>query len=128
MFTHKPLNPKTVRARELRRSQTIYETLLWNLIRNRQLEGFKFRRQMPIGAYFADFACPAARLVVELDGNSHDDRQDHDANRDMTLGEFGLTTLRVSTTQLRDNPNDVWDEIEKQIALRCGTISASNSS
>jgi len=46
-------------ARELRRDQTLYEAMLWKLIGNRQLSGYKFRRQMPIGPYFADFACPA---------------------------------------------------------------------
>jgi len=119
---------KTLRARELRRTQTIYEAKLWRLIRNRQLEGFKFRRQMPIGPYFADFACPAARLIVELDGNSHDGRIERDANRDAVLEEWGWLTLRFLNVSVRDNPDGVWDEIEKHIKARFGTSLAVFSS
>ena len=119
-----PSDLQTQRARDLRRNQTIYEAMLWKLIRNRQLDGFKFRRQMPIGPYFADFACPAARLIVELDGNSHDDRQDRDANREVGLNEIGWTTLRLRNVDVRDHPGDVWDEIEKHMEPR-GTLSAS---
>jgi BirA family biotin operon repressor/biotin-[acetyl-CoA-carboxylase] ligase len=58
------------RAQELRRNMTDCERRLWRRLRDREL-GFKFRRQMPIGGYIADFACPAARIVIELDGGQH---------------------------------------------------------
>jgi very-short-patch-repair endonuclease len=106
-----PPHPNTVRARELRRNQTPYERDLWQLLRDRQLEGFKFRRQYPIDPYIADFACPAAKLIIELDGNSHDERQERDANRDETLKEMGWTTLRFRNVNLRDNPEGVWLQI-----------------
>jgi len=76
---------------------------------------------MPIGPDFADFACPAARLIVELDGSSHDERIERDANRDAVLEEWGWLTLRFSNVDVRDNPEGVWNEIEKQIEARSGT-------
>lgn len=68
-------------------------------------------------------------MIIELDGNSHDDRTERDANRDATLEETGWTTLRVRNVDVRDHPNDLWDEIEKQIrAARRGTTCALPSS
>jgi very-short-patch-repair endonuclease len=97
-----------------------YERALWKLLRAHQLEGFGFRRQHPIGPYFADFACPAAKLVLELDGNSHDERQAHDSNRNLTLQEIGWTTLRFRNIELRDNPEGVWLQIKRVLVLRNG--------
>ena len=56
-------------ARRLRREQTEWEYALWARLRRRQLNGFKFRRQHPIGPFFVDFFCPEARLVIEIDGS-----------------------------------------------------------
>lgn len=109
MATHS----KTVRARDLRQNQTPFERAMWKLLRAHQLAGFGFRRQHPIGPYFADFACPAGRLIVELDGNSHEGREQSDANRDETLREMGWTTLRFHNVDLRDNADGVWREIER---------------
>ena len=58
------------RARQLRRDMTPAETILWKHLRNRRFGGVKFRRQQPIDYYIADFFCPAARLIIELDGDS----------------------------------------------------------
>ena len=68
------MTPKTniARARELRRDMTPPERALWKLLRAHRMEGWHWRRQHPIGNYYADFACPAAMLVVDLDGRSHD--------------------------------------------------------
>lgn len=63
------------RARRLRREQTRPEAILWALVRGRRLAGFKFRRQVPIDRYVADFVCAEARVIVELDGGFHDDEQ-----------------------------------------------------
>jgi very-short-patch-repair endonuclease len=64
------------RARVLRKNATDAERRLWRYLRDRQLDGFRFRRQVPLGRYVADFACLSARLVVELDGSQHAERQD----------------------------------------------------
>lgn len=108
-------SPKTQRARELRQNQTPYERDLWKLLRDHQLEDFGFRRQHPIGPYTADFACPGARLVIELDGASHDGREQYDDNRDFVLAEMGWTTLRFRNVDSRDNPAGVWAEIARNL-------------
>ena len=65
------INPRILKnARELREPLTPSEALLWSRLRNRQLNGFKFQRQHPIGKYIVDFACPDVRLFIELDGDS----------------------------------------------------------
>lgn len=76
------------------------------------MNGFHFRRQHPIGRFTADFACPKAKLVVELDGNSHDERVEQDAVRDELLRECGWRTLRVPNRDLMRSPEDVWKNIE----------------
>jgi very-short-patch-repair endonuclease len=64
-------NDKTIRlARRLRANQTDAETVLWNRIRNRQIDGHKFARQVPIGAYICDFVCREKQIVIEVDGDS----------------------------------------------------------
>jgi len=65
------MTQKITRARDLRKSQTEAESRAWWLLRGRQLSGFKFRRQYPIGPFFADFCCPELKLVIELEGSVH---------------------------------------------------------
>jgi very-short-patch-repair endonuclease len=90
-------NPlKKVRtARTLRRNETDYEYRLWQALRNRAT-GFKFRRQHPIGPYVADFACPEAKLVIEIDGPWHEKRVAQDAKRTEELKKFGYEVLRIA--------------------------------
>ncbi|WP_374664983.1 endonuclease domain-containing protein [Ramlibacter sp.] len=83
-----------MRVRALRRSSTDAEAQLWNRLRNRQLLGLKFRRQHPIGPYYADFACLEIRLVVELDGGQHVEDAVRDARRAAAMAAQGFTTLR----------------------------------
>lgn len=85
-----------VRARALRQGQTDAEALLWSRLRSRQLLGLKFRRQHPLGNYFADFACIEIGLIVELDGGQHgEDRAvDYDKNRTEALLAMGFQVLR----------------------------------
>jgi very-short-patch-repair endonuclease len=85
------------RARQLRRNSTFPERVLWSLLRDRRLADVKFRRQHPIGPYLVDFYCPSSRLVVELDGKSHDDRGAQDQERQQYLeAVVGLRVLRVT--------------------------------
>ena len=96
---------QTERARELRISSTQPERILWNALRERYVAGLKFRRQVPIGKYFVDFCCPDANLVVELDGESHEGRQRHDATRTQFLESCGFRVFRVTN-------DDVVDDVE----------------
>jgi adenine-specific DNA-methyltransferase len=85
------------RARALRRNATFPERVLWGLLRDRRLSGVKFRRQHPVGPYVVDFYCPSHRLVVELDGRSHDDRGLEDLRRqDYLESVAGLKVFRVA--------------------------------
>jgi very-short-patch-repair endonuclease len=95
------------RARELRRDSTKAETLLWAQLRDRRLNGYKFRRQHPIGSFFADFACIEHRLVVEVDGESHDWTYERDAGRERSLARDGHRVLRIPNEELRTNLDGV---------------------
>ena len=90
-----------VRARALRKSSPDAEREIWNALRNRQLEGYKFRRQHPVGRYFADFACVEAKLVVELDGGQHFEPEAMEADRlrSLALNANGFHVLRFDNRQ-----------------------------
>jgi very-short-patch-repair endonuclease len=91
------------RAKPLRRPMTPQELGLWLRVKNRQLGGFKFRRQHPIGPYILDFYCAQVRLAVEIDGQSHwsAEQERHDVRRDAYLLEIGIETLRLSAESLK---------------------------
>jgi len=103
------------RARSLRHQSTNPEQLLWTALRNGQIGGLRFRRQHPIGPYIADFYCHSARLVVEVDGMSHDDKAAPDAKRSEYLTAQGLRILRV---QNQDVMLDL-DAVTREIARLC---------
>jgi type I restriction enzyme R subunit len=85
---------RTRQARRLRSDMTGAEAHLWKMLRGRQFEGLKFRRQVPVAGSIADFLCPELKLIVELDGGIHRLRQVEDAERDLKLAEAGFTVLR----------------------------------
>ena len=84
------------RARGMRKGQSRAENVLWTLLRDRRAHGDKFRRQHPIHPYIADFACVDAKLIVEIDGKSHDDATQaaYDAERTCNLAASGWRVLR----------------------------------
>jgi very-short-patch-repair endonuclease len=96
-------------ARRMRREPTFNERLLWTLLRSRRLAGLKFRRQVPLGAFIADFACLSERLVVEADGPLHD--QERDAIRDAWLQSQRFQVLRFPNDQITAYPDSVLDKI-----------------
>ena len=83
-----------LRATQLRNRMTEVEWRLWCHLRKRQLRSYKFRRQVPIGPYIADFACLSAALIVELDGGQHEWQQDSDASRQRPIEAAGYRVLR----------------------------------
>ena len=99
------------RARELRREQTPSERKLWSHLRLKQLGGFKFRRQHAMGSYIVDFYCPARSLVVEIDGESHADREAYDAERTTWLEEQGLRVIRFTNREVHFEIEVVLEEI-----------------
>ena len=82
------------KARELRNGATIAESHLWQRLRLKQMAGFKFRRQVPIAGYIADFLCPEAKLIVELDGGQRLDQIAYDEHRTRVLQANGYRVLR----------------------------------
>ncbi len=111
------LKLRTERARELRQNSTVAERKLWSLVRNRKITGCKFRRQVPIDRYFADFACLEARLIVELEGDHHADQVDYDAARTEALEAAGWTVLRFWNGQVLTNPEGVAMAIRAALEL-----------
>lgn len=97
-------------AREQRRKATQSERLLWDRVRTWRA-GRKFRRQHPIGDFVRDFYCANARLAVEIDGPTHDERPGYDAWRDEQLAHQGVRVLRVRDEQVREDIEGVLDLI-----------------
>ncbi len=114
----------TSRVRELRQLATPEEDILWQYLRNRQLDGFKFRRQHPIvyhtnmdnwkSFFVADFYCAAAKLVLELDGKIHENQKERDRIRDGIINEQGIKVLRIKNEELQ-NMKAVLDKIRAQL-------------
>ena len=99
------------RARRLRRDATDAERAIWRGLKTKQLSGWKFRRQHPIGPYFADFACPAAKLIVELGGGQHAVRVAQDARRTAHLERGGWRVIRFWNTDVLTNLEGVLETI-----------------
>ncbi|MCX5515909.1 endonuclease domain-containing protein [Kaistia algarum] len=103
---------KTSLAKTLRRNQTDVERRLWSHLRDRRLEGLKFRRQVPIGPYVVDFACVEALLVIELDGSQHVEEQAaYDGRRTTYLKGLGYQVLRFWNSDILTNIEGVAIEI-----------------
>jgi len=109
-----PLNPELLSfARKLRRETTNAEQLLWHLLRNRRFNGFKFRRQHPVGEYVLDFYCHEARLGVELDGGQHNEagqRRKDEARSSFLAGE-GITVIRFWNNDVLRETEGVMEEL-----------------
>ena len=101
-------NDSVVMARELRRTMTLPEGLLWQVLRKRP-GGFKFRRQHPVGPFVVDFYCAAKRLAIEVDGEVHSmgDNPAHDARRDGYLKAQGLRIIRFDAADVFHNMDAV---------------------
>ncbi|WP_054148388.1 endonuclease domain-containing protein [Rhizobium sp. AAP116] len=121
----KRLPDRTSKARELRANDTEAEYRLWGDLRNRQLNGYKFSRQIPIGVYIVDFVCREQRLVVELDGSQHAENE-RDERRTEWLNGQGYSVLRFWNAEVLQERNAVLDTIlavlQGQIVERCDAI------
>ena len=100
-------------ARKLRNNLTPAEALLWSALRNKQLEGFRFRCQHPVGNFILDFYCPSCKLVVEVDGEIHERQTEYDNARSAQLAEYGYRVLRFSNKQVMNDLPQVVAEIRR---------------
>jgi very-short-patch-repair endonuclease len=100
-------------ARRLRREQTDAERILWHHLRDRQMRGAKFRRQFPVGPYFADFCSAERRLIIELDGSQHAERSREDKIRSSFLNGQGYRVLRFWNNQVLTGLEEVLGAINE---------------
>jgi very-short-patch-repair endonuclease len=98
-------------AKRLHRRQTDAERLLWFRLRDRRLDGWKFRRQFPVDRYVVDFFCADAHLIIELDGGHHAIQSDADAARTKSLETMGYLVLRFWNNDVMHNIQGVLEEI-----------------
>jgi very-short-patch-repair endonuclease len=106
-------SPRNVRlARKLRREMTLPEVLLWRELKGKPC-GVKFRKQFPVLGFVADFACVAARLLIEIDGIAHDmgERPQRDVLRDAILKEDGWRVLRIAAKRVLAEPLETAEAI-----------------
>jgi very-short-patch-repair endonuclease len=106
------------RARQLRELPTDAEARLWYVLRRKHTLGFKFRRQHPVGRYVVDFACPDARLIIEVDGGQHAEQAARDAARTRELEAHGYTVLRFWNNEVLENFDGVQEVIRAALAAR----------
>jgi len=114
-----------VRARALRQNQTEAEALLWSMLRSRQMLGLKFRRQHPLGVYFADFACIEVGLIIELDGGQHGEGPSigYDEQRSKDLAELGFQVLRFWNNEVLNETDAVMEKIFRTAQTLTPTLS-----
>jgi very-short-patch-repair endonuclease len=107
-------------ARLLRKVATPEERKLWQQLRNQKMGGLKFRRQHPCGSYVLDFYCIEKQVNIELDGKQHTDpeQRKQDEVRDEFLASQGITTIRIWNRAIRENLEDVLEQIATQLGLK----------
>jgi very-short-patch-repair endonuclease len=112
------MDPKIKRARRLRQGQTEAENALWSILRAGRTCGLKFRRQHPIGPFYADFACVKHMLIVELDGEYHDQVVEADLERQAFLENLGWKVLRFTNEDVKRDVEAVGIAIAKYLGLK----------
>jgi very-short-patch-repair endonuclease len=113
-----PVDGAGARARTLRQNTTEAEKRVWQILRSQQMNGYKFRRQVPIGRYIADFVCHEARLILEIDGGQHDRSSPQEAERSRFLQNESYRILRFWNNEVLAN----LDGIHATIAAELGPI------
>lgn len=102
-------------ARQLRQTLTPAETRLWQALKNRQLNGWKFRCQHPIESFIVDFYCPQHRLIIEVDGEIHDQQREYDAARTERLHQLGYRVIRFQNREILSNLSQVLQKIVNEV-------------
>jgi very-short-patch-repair endonuclease len=109
--------PKYVieRAQELRVNMTPTEKLLWDRLKEKQIDGYRFRRQHPIYRYILDFYCAEKSFAIEIDGGVHDKNKEYDEYRDKVLESLGIKTLRIKDDEVIDNIDEVIKKVRDKL-------------
>ncbi len=133
MTDNQPQREAGERARSLRKTQTVSESLQWSVLRARQLCGLKFRREHPIEPWSVEIACPQQMLVVEIDGGYHDNVVENDLKRQKHLESMGWKVIRFRDREVEEETEAVARAIARELNLeyefspRKATGSAMNS-
>jgi len=113
-------------ARGNRKNPTAAEQQIWfQVLRNRQLLGYKFLRQKPIDGYIVDFYCAALGLVIEIDGDSHVSKEEYDVERTRILNAYGLQVIRYTNSDILSNLEAVYENLNAQITRMQKTLHSS---
>ena len=115
------------KAKQLRKNSTDAERNLWAHIRNRRLEGWKFRRQLPVGQYIVDFACPELRLIIEIDGGQHAEQIRYDLGRTKFLQSKGYRVVRFWNNEVLGNIEGVLEALTLTLSQRERELKYSSS-
>lgn len=105
----------STRARQLRSNPTEAEKRIWHYLRDKQVGGFRFRRQQPIGPYIVDFFCPQAKLIVEIDGGQHSPERDDKRSR--WLEGRGYRVIRFWNNDVLGNAEGVWTALTEVLRV-----------
>ena len=105
-------------ARNLRNNSTLAEIILWNELKQKRMLGYDFHRQKPIDNFVVDFFCPELLLAIEVDGNSHEGRIQHDEERQRLIERFGIEFLRFDDLDVKHRLEGVLTTIEDWIRTR----------
>ena len=105
------------KAKQLRKNATYSERLLWKYLRGKQFEGLDFDRQKPIDKFIVDFFCNEMRLVIEIDGVTHNDKQEYDKYRQDKLEELGLSVLRYDALDVVNNIEGVLTDLRAWVQM-----------
>jgi very-short-patch-repair endonuclease len=118
-FRELPYNPKMKdRARNLRNNSTEGEIKFWSELLRKKQSGYQFYRQKILYHYIVDFYCPKLKLVIEIDGTSHDDKKEYDDHRDRILESFGLTVLHYNDLVVLSNFRLIEKDFKERIKER----------
>lgn len=111
--------PETFEAvRILREHMTVHEKLLWEKLKLKRICGVRFRRQHPIDFFIADFYCHEARLVVEIDGEIHDQEKEYDDGRSAEMERYFIKVIRFTNSEVEYNIENIVKRIENEVTSR----------
>lgn len=114
-----PYNPELrERAKELRKTSSLSEVVLWSKLNKKQFKGFDFDRQKIIGNFIVDFFCAEYMVAIEVDGDSHNDREEYDLERDAYLEGLGVTMIRIKAEDVLTHLDVVMAFLNKHPAFR----------
>ena len=113
------MNNQIEKSRELRKNMTVQERKLWNIIRNRQFFGYRFRRQFPIGQYIVDFVCREKKIIIEIDGGQHNEINniEYDKKRTEFLNSEGFKVIRFWNNEIDNNIDGVYKKLKEDFNI-----------